>query len=146
RSKSRTAPPTRYASCSDARSFPWTSRTSAGILALSTARSTPEIIVDRRSGTARIGVLDAFELGGRKRQRIAAMAGLAEQIPLRHRLVVAVEAIAAECVGDVGGAALADRGARRRGREREELPIMRRRVEAVATLDRRLVGDELNHG
>ena len=73
---------------------------------------------------ARVAGLYLLDLLLRQRQRIAAVVGLAHEVPLWLRLHVAVEAVAAECIDDVGGAARVDGRAAGRGREREELPVL----------------------
>ena len=99
-----------------------------------------------RTGASRVGVLECPEDRLRQRNRITAMARLADKIPLGLRLDVASEAVAPEAVDDFGEATLVDRCAFLGYVELKEFPIVCHFVEALRLLYHDLGRHQLNNG
>src|SRR5881397_26236 len=74
------------------------------------------------------------------------MVSFADEIPLGTGGDVASKAVSAESIHDVNGSSFPDRRSVLRHVEVEELPVTRRRVEALVALDHGLARYELDDG
>jgi hypothetical protein len=99
-----------------------------------------------RASASRVGVLQCLEHRFRQRNRITAMAGLADKIPFGFRFNVAPEAVSTKPIDDFSKAALVDRCAFFGCVELEEFPVVGDFVETLRLLNHNLCRHELNDG